>query len=94
MLFKYLENHIYPKRLDKLAWASSVNPDQNSTECNVWSASTLFVIHQENFYTNDPLYTDARYNDIIRYDILNVTKPSPKRKWLVTNYTRLLYLLL
>ena len=45
--------------------------------------------------TDNPLYTDTRFNDKIRQnDNLNVTKPSQKRKRLVSNYTRILYLLL
>ena len=47
------------------------------------------------FITNNPLYTDTRYNDKIRYDDnLTVTKPSLKRSQLVTNYARILYLIL
>ena len=40
-------------------------------------------------------FTDTRYKDKIRKnDNLTVTKPSVKRKKLVTNYARLLYLIL
>ena len=42
----------------------------------------------------DNLYTDTRYNDKIRYnDNLTVTKPSLKRKQLVTSYATILYLI-
>ena len=45
--------------------------------------------------TNNPLYTDTRYNDKIHYnDNLPVTKPLLKRLQLVTNYARILYLIL
>ena len=45
--------------------------------------------------TDNPLYTDIRYNDKIRYnDNLTVTKSSLKREQLVTNYARILYLIL
>ena len=37
--------------------------------------------------TDNPLYTNTRYNDKIRYnDNLNVTKPSLKRGQLMRNY--------
>ena len=40
----------------------------------------------------NPLYTDTRYNDKIRYnDNLNATKPSPKRCQLMRNYARILH---
>ena len=46
-------------------------------------------------YTDNPLYTDSRYNNKIRYnDNLAVTKPSLKREQLVANYERILYLIL
>ena len=45
--------------------------------------------------TDNPLYTDIRYNDKIRYnDNLTVMKPSLKRQQLVTNYIRISYLIL
>ena len=38
------------------------------------------LIIKKNAYIVNPLFTDNRYNDNIRYnDYLNVTKPSPKR---------------
>ena len=43
--------------------------------------------------TVNPLYTDTRYNDQIRYnDNLNVTKPLLKRWQLMRNYARLIAL--
>ena len=45
--------------------------------------------------TDNPFYTDIRYNDKIRYnDNLVVLKPSLKRYQLVTNFARILYLIL
>ena len=45
--------------------------------------------------TDNPLNTDTQYNDKIHYnDNLTVTKPLLKRKQLVTNYVRILYLIL
>ena len=45
--------------------------------------------------TDNPLNTDTRYNDTIRYnDNLTVTKSTLKRKYSVTNYARILYLVL
>ena len=42
--------------------------------------------------TVNPLYTDTRYNDKIRYnDNLNVTKPSLKRWRLMKNYAKTLH---
>ena len=46
--------------------------------------------------TDDPLYTDTRYNNKIRYNdnLTAVKKPLLKRQHLVTNYARILYLIL
>ena len=44
--------------------------------------------------THNPLYTDTRYNDKIRYDNnMTDTKPSLQRQ-LVTKYARIVYLTL
>ena len=52
----------------------------------------VYVEKRAIFTTDNPLYTDTRYNDNIRYnDNLTVTKPSHKRKHLATNYARMLY---
>ena len=45
-------------------------------------------------YRQPSLYRHLIQQKICYNDNLNVTKPSPKRKRLVTNYTRILYLLL
>ena len=42
--------------------------------------------------TDNPLYTDTRYNDRIRYnDNLNVMKQSLKRGQLMRNYARIMH---
>ena len=47
------------------------------------------------YVTDNPLYTDTRYNDKVRYnDNLTVTKPSLNRSQLVTNNATILYLIL
>ena len=54
-----------------------------------------FFVSKGKLYTDNTLFTDTLYNDEIRYnDNLTVTKPSLKRKQIVTNYARIVYLIL
>ena len=67
----------------------------HSLKCSLQSNAHFFSAFIYSHYTGNPLYTDTRYNDKIRYnDYLTVTKPSLKRYQLVKNYTRILYLIL
>ena len=65
----------------------------------VWYNLVLvFCIHNSEIYitcTDNPFYTDTRYNNKNRYnDNLTITKPSLKRWQFVTNCARILYLIL
>ena len=68
-----MEKKIAPK--ETIAFFLEWTGFQKGATCHFNNSALLSLT-----YTVNPLYTDTRYNDKIRYnDNLNVTKPSMKR---------------